>query len=61
MLYLQQGPAETTVYMVAGYSVIFGFMLLYLISLAVRGHRMAQDLTAMEEMENSHDQSNPQR
>jgi hypothetical protein len=51
MLFLQQGPAETTIYMVAGYSVIFGVMLLYLVSLVVRSHRMAQDLAALEEME----------
>ena len=42
MLVLQQGPAETTVYMIAGYSVIFGVMLLYLVSLVIRRRRMAQ-------------------
>jgi hypothetical protein len=51
MLFLQQAPAETTVYMVAGYSVIFGVMLLYLVSLVVRRRRMVQDLAALEEME----------
>jgi hypothetical protein len=51
MLFLQQGPAETTVYMIAGYSVIFGIMLVYLVSLVVRRRRMAQDLAALEEME----------
>jgi hypothetical protein len=58
MLFLQQGPAETSVYMVAGYSVIFGVMLLYLVSLVIRGRRMAQDLAALEEMEESGAQSN---
>jgi hypothetical protein len=51
MLFLQQGPAETTVYMIAGYSVIFGVMLLYLVSLVVRRRRMAQDLAALEQMD----------
>jgi hypothetical protein len=53
MLFLEQGPAETTVYMIAGYSVIFGVMLLYLISLVVRRRRIAQDLAVLEEMEES--------
>jgi hypothetical protein len=51
MLFLQQGPAETTSYMIAGYSVIFGVMLVYLVSLIVRSRQMAQDLAALEEME----------
>ena len=51
MLFLQQGPAETTVYMIAGYSVIFGVMFLYLVSLFVRRRRTAQDLAALEEMD----------
>ncbi len=53
MLHLQQGPAETTVYMVAGYSVIFGVMFLYLVSLFLRQRRMARDLAALEEMDDS--------
>ena len=57
MLFLQQGPAETTVYMIAGYSVIFGVMLLYLVSLVVRRRRMAQDLAALEEMDESGNES----
>ena len=57
MFVLQQGPAETTVYMIAGYAVIFGVMLLYLVSLVVRRRRMAQDLVALEELEESGDQS----
>jgi len=48
---LQQGPAETTVYMVAGYAVIFGVMLAYLASLWVRRNNLAQDLQVLQEME----------
>ena len=51
MLFLQQGPAETTIYMVAGYAVIFGVMMVYLVSLIVRRRRMAWELAALEEME----------
>jgi hypothetical protein len=38
MLYsiLQQAPAETTRYMIAGYIVIFSIMLLYVLSLVIR-------------------------
>ena len=57
MLFNQQGPAETSVYMVAGYTVIFGVMLLYLVSLVVRRRRLAQDLVALEAMEESGTQS----
>ena len=53
MIALQQGPAETTVYMIAGYSVIFGVMLMYLVSLVVRRRRIAQDLIALKELEES--------
>jgi CcmD family protein len=51
MLFLQQGPAETTGYMIAGYAVIFGVMLVYLVSLIVRRRRMAKDLKTLEELE----------
>jgi hypothetical protein len=59
MFFLQQGPAETTVYMIAGYTVIFGVMLLYLISLVLRRRRMARDLVALEEMDESGEQYSP--
>ena len=44
----QQGPAETTVYMIAGYSVIFSVMLLYVASLFVRRRRLQRDLIMLE-------------
>jgi hypothetical protein len=49
MLFIQAGPAETTNYMIAGYAVIFGFMLIYLISLIVRKRNLKQDLELLEE------------
>lgn len=48
---LQQGPAETTDYMVFGYVVIFGSMLLYLISLYLRQRSLKQDLTLIEDLQ----------
>ncbi len=55
MSLLQQGPAETTIYMIAGYSVIFGVMLIYLISLIVRQRQKSRDLAELEELEKSPD------
>jgi len=48
---LQQGPANTTSYMVAGYTVIFGVMLIYLISLWLRQRNLLQDLEALESLQ----------
>ena len=50
-LLLQEGPANTTNYMIAGYAVIFGFMLIYLISLLVRQRNLQKDLEVMEEIQ----------
>ena len=44
-------PADTLNYFIAGYSVIFGVMLIYLISLFVRYHNLRQDEKTLEEME----------
>jgi len=48
---LQHAPAETTRYMVAGYSVIFSVMLLYIVSLIVRRRNLNRDLDILNEME----------
>jgi hypothetical protein len=48
---LQQGPAETTRYMIAGYAVIFGVMFIYLVSLFIRNRNLKRDLEILEEME----------
>lgn len=50
-LLLQEGPAETTNYMIAGYAVIFGVMLIYLISLYVRRRNLEQDLELLDELQ----------
>ncbi len=58
MLLLQQGPAQTTAYMIAGYTVIFGVMLVYLVSLILRRRRTAQDLAELEELDRSSGEQN---
>lgn len=47
----QDAPANTTNYMIAGYAVIFGIMLLYLISLYLRQRNLYRDLEVLEEMD----------
>ena len=48
---LQEGPADTTGYMIAGYAVIFGVMLIYLISLIVRQRNLLQDLELLKDLD----------
>ena len=48
---LQEGPANTTSFMIAGYTIIFGVMLLYLISLLVRQRNLQKDLEVLEEIQ----------
>lgn len=50
-LLLQDGPAETTGYMIFGYAVIFGTMLLYLVSLFLRWKNFQKDQEALEDLE----------
>lgn len=50
MAFLQQGPAETTNYMLAGFGVIFGVMFIYLASLVVRVRNLKQDLQTLDEL-----------
>jgi CcmD family protein len=46
-----QAPAETTRYLVAGYTVIFGIMFLYIISLIVRTRNLKRQLELLKELE----------
>jgi hypothetical protein len=48
---LQTGPAETSGYMIAGYTVIFGVMAIYLASLVIRRRNLDRDLEAMEDLQ----------
>jgi hypothetical protein len=37
--------------MIAGYAVIFGVMLIYLLSLFIRHHNLKRDMEALKELE----------
>jgi CcmD family protein len=50
LFFLQEGPAHTTGYMIAGYVVIFGVMSVYLFSLVQRRRNLKQDLEILEEV-----------
>jgi CcmD family protein len=49
--FLQQGPAQTVNYMIAGYVVIFGVIALYLVSLVVRQRNLLQDLETLQALD----------
>ena len=51
MIFLQQGPPDTTGYMIFGYVVIFAVMFLYLASLVVRNRNLQRDAEILEDLE----------
>ncbi len=51
MLLAQQPPPDTSTYMIAGYAVILGVMLLYIFSLYLRRRNLHQDIEALREVE----------
>ncbi len=44
-------PAQTLSYMIAGYAVIFGVMIVYVVSLFVRTRNLRQDMETLRELE----------
>jgi len=50
---IQQMPAETTAYMIAGYAVIFGFMFAYVVSLILRNHNLEQEYEILCEIDDA--------
>lgn len=50
-MFFQEAPANTTTYMIAGYAIIFGVMLLYIISLYLRNRNLENDLDVLQEIE----------
>ncbi len=48
---IQQAPAETTNYMIAGYAVIFSIMLIYTVSIFLRRRNVQRDLQTLSELE----------
>lgn len=51
MDFLQNAPAETTSYMIAGFAVIFGVMLAYVVSIAIRTRNLMQDYEMLKSLE----------
>jgi hypothetical protein len=50
-MFFQEAPANTTTYMIAGYVIIFGVMLLYVISVYLRNRNLERDLDVLQEIE----------
>ena len=48
---LQQTTPDTTNYMIAGYTVIFGVMGIYIASYFIRTKNLKQDLALLEKMD----------
>jgi hypothetical protein len=52
---MMEGPANTLNYMIAGYGVIFGIMLIYIVSLVVRGRNLHQDEEILSQVQEKHE------
>lgn len=48
-----EGPSDSLNYMIAGYAVIFGVMLAYLVSLIVRWKNLRRDETMLKDLEDN--------
>ena len=57
-MFFQDAPPNTSAYMIAGYTIAFTVMAIYLISLAVRWRNLNQDLEMLESLEK---ESQPKR
>jgi len=51
MTFLADGPAETTGFMILGFVVIFGALLIHLASMALRTRNLRRDLELLKELE----------
>ena len=52
-----EGPANTYTYMIAGYVVIFGVILAYLISLFVRRRSLMREKSMLEQIKDEESQT----
>ena len=52
-MFFQEPTPDTSGYMIAGYAIAFIVMGLYVLSLYLRSRNLRQDMTMLEEMENS--------
>jgi len=52
-MFFQEPTPDTSGYMIAGYAITFIVMGLYVLSLYLRSRNLRQDMTMLEEMEDS--------
>jgi hypothetical protein len=50
-MFFLETPPDTSGYMVAGYAIAFGVMLIYVASLFIRYRNLNRDLSMLEEMD----------
>lgn len=50
-MFLLDSPPNTSSYMIAGYAIAFGVMILYVISLYIRSSNLKKDLSMLEDMD----------
>jgi len=50
-MFFFETPPDTSQYMVAGYAISFGVMLLYVVSLFIRSRNLKRDMSMLEEMD----------
>lgn len=50
MFFLETTP-DTSQYMVAGYAIAFGVMIIYVASLYIRSRNLKRDMSMLEEMD----------
>jgi hypothetical protein len=50
-MFFLEAPPNTSSYMIAGYAVAFGVMLIYVVSLFIRSRNLKRDLSMLEEMD----------
>ena len=51
-MFIQDTTPDTSAYMIAGYSIFFILMLIYLVSLFIRSRNLTEDLVVLESMAN---------
>jgi hypothetical protein len=50
-MFFLETPPDTSQYMVAGYAISFGVMILYVVSLFIRSRNLKRDMSMLEEMD----------
>ena len=50
-MFFLETPPDTSQYMVAGYAIAFGVMLIYVVSLVIRFRNLNRDMSMLEDMD----------